>query len=553
MKNTLYYGDNLDILRRHISDESVDLVYLDPPFNSAADYNVLFKSRSGAASTAQIRAFKDTWRWDEGAERAYQEAVSKGGHVSDTMEAFRRIAGETDMLAYLAMMAPRLEELRRVLKPTGSLYLHCDPAASHYLKVLLDAIFGPENFRNEIIWKRTSAHSSAKRYGPVHDVILFYARSPEVKWIGGFTPYDEAYVAKRFARGDGERAWKDADLTGAGTRNGETGEAWRGFDVTSKGRHWAYPPSVLEAMDADGRIYWPTKQGGWPRLKQYLDEMEGIPLQDLWTDINPINSMAAEKLGYPTQKPQALLERINKASSDAGDVILDPFCGCGTAVAAAQALGRKWIGIDITHLAVSLIRQRMMDAFGTEAAFRVTGEPTTLEDAEALAQSDPYQFQWWALGLVGARPADGKKGADKGIDGKLFFQDGPAGSSPSAIIFSVKAGGITSSHVRDLGHVVTRERAAMGVMLSMREPTGPMRAEAAGMGVYESPWGSQHPRMQLLTIKDLLEGKRVNMPAARQTNVTLKAAPKIKKRDSEQSALFSKKGTHPNEEQPALL
>jgi hypothetical protein len=304
--NQLYYGDNLDVLRRYVADSSVDLVYLDPPFKSNQDYNVLFAEKSGTQASAQIKAFEDTWQWDESAAAAYAETVEHGGTVSLALQAFRTFLGESDMLAYLAMMAPRLVELRRVMKDTASIYLHCDPAASHYLKMLLDAVFGAAQFRNEIIWKRTSAHSSAKRYGPVHDVILFYGRSESMNWIGGHQEYAEEYIKQRFARGD-RRPWKDADLTGSGVRHGETGEIWRGFDVTAKGRHWAYPPSELNKLDAAGRIYWPEKKGGWPRFKKYLDDAKGVPLQDVWTDIFPINSQAQERLGYPTQKPEALL------------------------------------------------------------------------------------------------------------------------------------------------------------------------------------------------------------------------------------------------------
>jgi DNA modification methylase len=519
--NQLYYGDNLDVLRRHIEDESVDLVYLDPPFNSNASYNVLFAERDGTQAASQIKAFEDTWKWDEEAARAFEEVVEAGGKTSQAMQAFRAFLGESDMTAYLAMMAPRLLELRRVLKPTGSLFLHCDPTASHYLKLLLDSVFGPDQFRNEIIWKRTSAHSSAKRYGPVHDVILFYGRSDEMQWIGGFQEYDDDYVKQRFARGD-ERPWKDADLTGSGIRHGETGEVWRGFDVTAKGRHWAYPPTELDRLDAAGMIYWPEKKGGWPRFKKYLNDAKGVPLQDVWTDVFPLNSQARERLGYPTQKPEALLERIISASSNAGDVVLDPFCGCGTTVAAAQKLGRRWIGIDITNLAITLIRSRLTDTFHGAAQYEVIGEPVSLPDAAKLTADDPYQFQWWALGLVGARPVEEKKGADKGIDGRIYFHVGD--NKTRQIILSVKAGHVTVSQVRDLRGVLDREGAEMGVLLSLEEATGPMRKEAASAGVYTSPWG-KHPRLQLVTVEDLLTGKTIDRPPI-QTSTTFKKAPK---------------------------
>jgi len=451
------------------------------------------------------------------------------------MQAFRTFLGESDMLAYLSMMAPRLVELRRVMKPTGSIYLHCDPAASHYLKLLMDAVFGPEQFRNEIIWKRTSAHSSAKRYGPVHDVILFYGRSDKMKWIGGYEAYDEEYIKQRFARGD-DRPWKDADLTGSGVRHGETGEVWRGFDVTAKGRHWAYPPNELDKLDEAGMIYWPEKKGGWPRFKKYLDTAKGVPLQDVWTDIFPINSQAQERLGYPTQKPEALLERIISASSNEGDLVLDPFCGCGTTVAAAQKLQRRWIGIDITNLAISLIRHRLRDSYGDAVmdTYSVVGEPVSVPDAEVLAASDPYQFQWWTLGLVGARPTEGKKGADKGIDGRIYFHEGDG--TTRQIVISVKAGKLHAPYVRDLRGVIEREKAAMGVLLTLEEPTKAMRAEAASAGFYRSPWG-QHPRLQIVPIADLLDGKRLDAPPARQTSVTFKRAPTAKEAGARQMQL----------------
>lgn len=520
--NLLYYGDNLDVLRRHVKDESVDLVYLDPPFNSNANYNVLFAAKDGAQAAAQIQAFEDTWRWDQTAARHFAETVEAGGKVADALLAFERFLGSSDMLAYLSMMAPRLIELRRALKPTGSLYLHCDPTASHYLKMLMDAVFGAERFQNEIIWKRTSAHSSAKRFGPVHDVILFYSRSDDMTWVGGYQAYDAAYIRQRFARGE-ERPWKDADITGSGIRHGETGETWRGFDVTAKGRHWAYPPSELDRMDAEGRIYWPKKKGGWPRMKTYLDEMDGVPLQDVWTDIFPINSQAQERLGYPTQKPVALLERIVAASSNPGDVVLDPFCGCGTTIEAAQKSGRSWIGIDVTHLAISLIKVRLRDSFGDLARYQIIGEPTTAEDAAELAESDKYQFQWWALGLVGARPTEQKKGADKGIDGRLYFHDG--GKATRQIIFSVKGGKLKATDVRDLRGVMDREKAEIGVLLTFDPPTQPMRAEAASAGFYTSPWG-KHARLQLLTVAELLAGATVDYPRTARANQTYKQAPR---------------------------
>jgi DNA modification methylase len=427
--NRLYYGDNLDVLRRYLDDASVDLVYLDPPFNSNASYNVLFAERDGTKAASQIRAFEDTWEWNEDAARAHEEVIEAGGRVADAMRAFRTFLGESDMMAYLAMMAPRLVELRRVLKPTGSLYLHCDPTASHYLKMLLDAIFGPALFQNEIIWKRTTAHSSAKRYAPVHDVLFYYAKTESVRWNSPRTAYEQEYLDKyyKFDDGDGRLYWRD-NLCAAGVRHGRSGAVWRGIDPGAKGMHWKFTVERLDELDAEGRIYWPPK-GTMPQYKRHRDELKGKAVSDLWDDIDRINPVGSERLGYPTQKPEALLERIITASSNEGDVVLDPFCGCGTTIAAAQRLKRNWIGIDITALAITLIRSRLSDAFGSAARFEVIGEPVSLPDAMKLAKDDPYQFQWWALGLVGARPVEQKKGADKGIDGRLFFHEGTGGET----------------------------------------------------------------------------------------------------------------------------
>jgi DNA modification methylase len=580
-KNLLYYGDNLDILRRYVKDETVDLVYLDPPFNSNTNYNVLFAEKDGSRAASQIQAFSDTWTWNQESESAFAEIVTAGGRAADCLQAFRTFLGECDMLAYLVMMAPRLMELRRTLKSTGSIYLHCDPAASHYLKMLMDAVFGPVNFLNEVIWKRTSAHSGSKRWGPVHDVILFYAKSSAFVWNPVFQAYSAEYV-EGFYRYKGEKGrYQVGDLTGAGTRSGESGQPWRGVNPTDMGRHWAVPNKVLletlgkeslsltvqqklDALDKQGLIYWPPK-GKMPRFKRYLNEEAGVPIVDVVTDVNPIGAQAAERLGYPTQKPQALLERIISASSNPGDVVLDPFCGCGTTIAAAQALGRPWIGIDITHLAITLIKQRLKDSFGIEQAvratpagkgetakvgeaaaeygaatkrpFHVVGEPTSDPDAAALAASDPYQFQWWALGLVGARPVEQKKGADKGIDGRIVFQGDKPGSFES-VILSVKAGKTGSPHIRDLKGVLEREKAAIGVLISMQEATSPMKTEAVTAGFYESAlWGRKYPKVQLFTVAELLAGKTIEMPPIRQVQATFKKAPKAIEKQSGQSEL----------------
>nr|MBA2601624.1 restriction endonuclease [Actinomycetota bacterium] len=550
--NRLYYGDNLDVLRRYVPDESVDLVYLDPPFKSNQDYNVLFAEQSGERAAAQITAFEDTWRWDQAAAAAFQEVVQAGGRPSEALSAFMVFLGTSDMMAYLCMMAPRLKELRRVLKPTGSIYLHCDPTASHYLKMLMDAVFGPQNFRNEIVWKRTGAHGRAKRWGPVHDTLLFYSISDRYLWNRVFEDYDQSYIDNFYRFEDEHGRYRLVTLDGPGTRQGSSGQPWRDVDPTEVGRHWEVPPdralpswfehppeysqmSVqqrLDILDEAGLIYWPTRGGKKPQHKRYLDAAAGNPVQDIISDIRPISSQAAERLGYPTQKPLALLARIIASSTNEGDTVLDPFCGCGTSVDAAQRLNRPWIGIDITHLAVNLIRHRLRDTYGAEIeqTYQVIGEPTSVEDAMQLASEDPYQFQWWALGLVGARPVEQKKGADKGIDGKLYFLDEAAGGKTKQVVISVKAGHTGRNHVHELRGVIDREQAEIGALISMQEPTRPMREEAASAGFYHSDgWNRDYPRLQLLTVSELLGGKTIEYPPGEKT--TFKQAERAKSKD----------------------
>jgi site-specific DNA-methyltransferase (adenine-specific) len=558
-ENRLYYGDNLDILRRYIADESVDLIYLDPPFKSNQDYNVLFAEQDGSQAAAQMKAFEDTWHWDVAAVSAYQAVVEGGGRVADARQALHAIIGQNDMLAYLTMMAPRLAELRRVLKPTGSIYLHCDPTASHYLKILMDAVFGPENFRNEVVWKRTHAHGSSKRYGPIHDIILFYARSDDFIWTNPRMPHDEAYIRRHFTHSDPQtnRLFQPITLTGSGVRHGESGKPWRGIDPTAVGRHWALPGSILEqlnitaetvqdrldALDTAGMIYWPDKEDGVPRLKWYADQLAGQALPDIWADIAPLSAKSAERLDYPTQKPEALLERLLGASSNEGDTILDPFCGCGTTIAAAQKVHRRWIGIDITNLAITLIRHRLQDAFGPQIVkqYKVIGEPVSVPDAAALAEQDRFQFQWWALGLVGARPTppEQKKGADKGIDGRLYFFDDPQTGKAKQIVFSVKSGHLKATDVRDLRGVIDREKAAIGVLIALEEPTQPMRAEAASAGHYVSPFfgNKRFSRLQILTIEQLLAGRGIDMPPHENISPMGKRAPKAKGRKAVETVL----------------
>jgi site-specific DNA-methyltransferase (adenine-specific) len=524
-KNKLFYGDNLDILRRYVSDESVDLIYLDPPFNSKATYNVLFGEQNGTQAASQIKAFEDTWQWDQVAAQSYQEVVEAGGEVSSAMQAFRTLLGDNNMLAYLSMMSPRLVELKRVLKPTGSIYLHCDPTASHYLKILMDAVFCTVNFRNEVIWKRTTAHNDPKKWGGVHDTILFYTKSSKYTWNQVYTPYDHKYTARYRNKDQDGRLWTDDNLTAKGLSGGGYTYEYKG--ITSL---WRVPKITMKRLDEEGRLHF-TNKGGI-RLKRYLDELPGLSIQDVITDIFPINSQASERLGYPTQKPESLLVRIIKASSNEGDLILDPFCGCGTTIAVSESLGRSWVGIDITHLAIGLMKHRLQDAFGENLEYEVIGEPVSLPDAQALAESDPYQFQWWALGLVGARPVEQKKGADKGIDGRLYFHDEGKRGKTKQVILSIKAGNTSVAHLRDLRGVIDRENAEIGVLITMQEPTTHMRREAASGGFYHSPgWNTDHPRLQIITVSELLEGKGIDMPPIRQVSTTFRKAPRSRRQD----------------------
>jgi site-specific DNA-methyltransferase (adenine-specific) len=529
-KNKLYYGDNHEVLLRYVRDESVDLIYLDPPFNSRQDYNVLFAEKNGSRSASQFHAFEDTWEWNIEAERSYEQIVERGGRVADAMRAFRTYLGGSDMMAYLSMMAPRLIELRRVLKETGSIYLHCDPTASHYLKILMDAIFGPQFFRSNIIWKRTSSHSNAsRRYGAVNDDLLFYAKSDAHTFNIQYVPYSEEYVRGFYRHVDENgRRFRIDNLRNPSDRP-NLKYLYKGYKPHPNG--WAVSKERMEKLDREGRLYFPKSKDGRIQLKRYLDEMPGMQVSNLWDDIPVIHAQAAERLGYPTQKPEALLERIIKASSNEGDLILDPFCGCGTTVQVAQKLNRHWIGIDITHLAIGLIKKRLSDAFGPEVkdTYDVIGEPTDFAGAAALAQEDKYQFQWWALGQVGARPTEQKKGADRGIDGRLYFHDVESGRSKQ-VIFSVKAGGVTVSQVRDLRGVLDREKAEIGVFICFEPPTKPMLREAAEAGFYRSsPLDLiEYPRIQVLTIQEILDGKQPDYPRYR-ADMTYKKAPRVKR------------------------
>jgi len=544
-ENALYYGDNLAVMRESIATESVDLVYLDPPFNSKRDYNVLFRTPKGHQSDAQIVAFEDSWHWGPQAEKEYREVLASGNtDAAEVIQALRRLLGENDMMAYLTMMANRLIELNHALKPTGSLYLHCDQTASHYLKIVLDSIFGKENCRSEIIWKRrpgmTSAVHESVRFGIITDVIHFYAKSEAAKFHPQYnkdSPEYQQYIEDFFTHVDADgRRYQATSLTNPADRPNLKYE-YRGYKPPPNG--WMITKQKMEQWDSEGRIYFPKSMDGRLRRKSYADELRGMPIQNLWTDIEPIGAHAQERLGYPTQKPLALLERIIQASSDPGDVVLDPFCGCGTAIHAAEKLGRKWVGIDITHLAIALVEKRLKDAF-PRVAFEVHGTPKDFDGARDLAFRDKYQFQWWACSLVNAQPYQGKKkGADGGIDGLIYFEDekGPA----KKVIVSVKGGeNITLTMLKDLIATVQGETAQIGMFVTLIPPTKPMVVEAARAGFYDSPLGVSYPKIQILTIEGLLNGtERAQYPLSTGGGVTFKRA-KVELKDTKQRELFGR-------------
>lgn len=535
MGNRLYYGDNLDVLRTHVRDESVDLVYLDPPFNSNASYNILFKSPTGAGADASIEAFDDTWSWGPAASAALMDITESGNHALHVlMQAVRTAIGENAMMAYLAMMAVRLVELHRVLKPTGSLYLHCDPTASHYLKLVLDAVFGAENFRTEIIWKRTFAHGNVGRtYGDVTDTIFFYPKTARYVWNQPFRQVAGERIAVKYPSMDPDgRRWQSVTLRNPGLRPNlhYPYTASNGVTYQPHANGWSCNIERMRKYDREGRLHFPVRADGALRLKMYADESSGERLQSLWDDIPPISSRALERLGYPTQKPRALLERIISVSSNPGDIVLDPFCGCGTAVDAAQKLGRRWIGIDVTHLAIGLIEKRLREGYGDAVDFETIGAPRDLASAQRLAEDDPHQFQAWITLKLGGWPwMGGKKGADRGIDG-YFYYVGADGRVETGVI-SVKAGNrINPAMVRDLWGVMQRDGHRLGLFVSAAVPTRGIEQEAAGHGLITTEFG-RFPALQLFTLAELFQDRAPRLPPLVSPH---RRAPRVETRASHQ-------------------
>lgn len=510
-RNRLFYGDNLPVLREHIASESVDLVYLDPPFNSNRSYSVIFGKQQDDAS-AQIQAFDDTWHWSPETERLYNDILMYSPDaVIDAMQAFRTLLGENDAMAYLVMMAPRLLELHRVLKQTGTLYLHCDPTMSHYLKVLLDQVFGPDKFKGEIIWKRTSAHNRATRFGPVHDVILAFTKGKKWTWNKVYQPYDADYVESNYSLKDPDgRRFSHSDLTSA---NPGSRYDWRG--KTPSPRYWGVAEETMKRLEAENRLYY--TRNGWPRQKNYLDEMPGMQAQDVWTDIPPLSSKSAERLGYPTQKPLALVERLIKASTNPGDVVLDPFCGCGTTVDAAQKLGRRWVGIDITYISIDLIIKRLMATHGQSVMddVRVDGIPFDMQSAQRLFDQSPFDFERWAVAMIHAQPNE-KQTGDRGIDGvRRFILDN---KTTGKVLVSVKGGkNVGPAMARDLAGTVAGTRdAQLGVLITLNDSLSKETQrvlDTAGYWTHPAN-GQDFPVLQHVSVRQLMDGKRPHLPTA---------------------------------------
>ena len=479
-------------MREEIPDASVDLIYLDPPFNSKRIYNA---SMGGA----QWEAFNDTWQWHEAIEDFHE--VASDPDLAPVMEGLRTILGESPNLAYLSYMANRLRECHRVLKDTGSIYLHCDPTMSHYLKVVMDGVFGRNKFRNEIVWKRTSSHNDAKVLGSVHDIVFQYSKSSTYIYNRQYVPYDEGYIERRYRNADEDgRKWMDDNLSAKGLSGGGYEYEYRGVSSL-----WRVPLSRMKELDITGRLHF-TSRGGI-RIKRYLDEMKGLPLSDVWTDISPVNSQARERLGYPTQKPVALLERIIKANSDVGHVVLDPFCGCGTTIHAAQNLDRQWIGIDVCVKACQVIEHRIQQHFDSLwSDVEYVGFPKTADDAKELAHLDKFKFEKWAVSLTPYMEANKKQRGDGGIDGRgrLAIRKGQF----IDLVSQAKGGNTSPGDVQAFNGARQQVKADLGIFTCFQDKvTTGMRNVAVNAGRFMDV-----PTIQIYTVEDFFENRLPQFP-----------------------------------------
>lgn len=517
MAGTLYCGDNLEVLEEYVPDESVDLIYLDPPFNSQRTYNIVYKG-----SRAQEEAFKDYWAWEEvaGIYTRLVESARVPPRLRKLLRALHEllIDDDADLLAYLTMMTPRLVALHQVLRPTGSLYLHCDPTASHYLKILLDALFQQNRFRNEVVWRRTNARSASEQWPRIHDILLVYGKSEKSKFTPLVVPASAAKMPHTLITKDGVK-YNTYELTGAGiVKDGDTGKPWHGFDPGSLGRHWANSSKTMDAWDKKGLIHWPAN-GGWPRRRDerpFIPQQRTVTVGDVWDDIDRLNQTAKERVGFPTQKPLALLERIITASTSPGDLVLDPFCGCGTTIEACERLGRRWIGIDIAAKAVEV----------TEARFNrleldppeVVWHPVEPDAARKLAPNGKAFERWVLLKLRAAR----LRKHDRGIDGEAYFRE-PGGKTHHVVVSVKGVRRPNPAMVRELRGTFDREKATVGVLVLAAEPSREMLREAtlAGHLPVNDAEGAI-PRLQLVTLERLFS----DVPAIRCPGVNCTEMPR---------------------------
>ena len=523
--NILYYGDNLDVLRKYIKDETIDLCYIDPPFNSDRTYHQLYLYQ-GKEDKAQAQAFTDTWTWNDAAIKGYSEICSNKNNVFtrqciNLIIGLKSVLGDNPLMAYIVSMTLRIAEIYRVLKPTGSFYLHCDSTASHYIKLVMDSIFCASggDYKNEIIWRRHYSHNDGNKFGCVHDIILFYTKTDEYIYNRQTISYDEEYINKNYKEIDHKTGKKFRSVSMNAAGQGEAKYFAGKLLAPPNGTHWRWSQERINKAIEDDVIYF--SKNGIPRYKQFLENMDGVPVQDTWVDFYSLSSHDKERLGYPTQKPEALLERIIKASSNEGDTVLDAYCGCGTTVAVAQRLKRKWIGIDITYQSISVIIKRLKEHFGQEILDKTefNGVPKDMDSAVELAHKKDdrvrKEFEKWAVLTYSDNKAiiNEKKGADSGIDGIAFMLTGH--DEHKQVLFSVKSGSLTLSMIRDFCHVVDRENAAMGIFITLEEPTKPMLKEVKALGNYMNPLTNQeYPKIEIVTIDELLKGKRLNLPQA---------------------------------------
>jgi site-specific DNA-methyltransferase (adenine-specific) len=521
--NRLHLGDCLYVLREraYFPDSFVDLIYIDPPFNSKRNYNIFFDDN---LIRTQHVAFDDTWTLVNIATSLTELNTLETSDLYKLLQSYRITAPQT--FPYLVMMSLRIIELHRVLKPTGAFFIHCDPTMSHYLKTVCDVIFGGENFRNEIVWKRQSAHSDAKnKFANVADIILFYAKSNKFKFIPQYAEHDEGYI-KRFYRHDDEDERGPYQLDNMASPNPRPNMMyeWKGFQWPTKG--WRYQKSTMEKLDSEGRIWYPTKKDGSldlnkrPRLKRYLEELEGSIVTNIWTDIQPLHAVSEEYMGFPTQKPLLLLERIIASATKKNDLVLDAFSGCGTSVDAAEGMHRRWIGIDISPTAISRIKWRLEKTYRKSLSpLEIRGIPTDQESGIKLWQENPNAFQdWWVSEFEALSPTYGGKGADKGADGLALYNPDNKGSV--RVAFQVKGGGIGSKDMDALIGAMSKFNCEMGIFLTIEKPTRQMLNTVAGAGNVRRS-GYSFPVLQTLTLKQFFEGEQLVLPP---NNITFNQA-----------------------------